>query len=94
MSISTTTSRPSCRMWRARQAREFAKWDGNFYACDEAEYEHMLDACLYFIPPHRFTVVDAQFIHELSSKVCHLHLGCARTCCIAAVLVGSHAKPY
>ena len=78
----------------ARQAREFAQWDGNFYACDEAE--HMLDACLYFIPPHRFTVVDAQFIHELSSKVCHLpgDLGGARTCCIAAILVGSHAKTY
>ena len=64
LSISAITSHVE-----ACKAKEMQLWKGCFHEADEVEYKHMLDACLYFIPPHRFTEIDARFIHELSSKV-------------------------
>lgn len=54
---------------QGRKKREMQAWDGNLYEPRDIEYKYMLDACLYFIPPHRFTEIDAFFIHQLSREV-------------------------
>ncbi|KAK9808856.1 hypothetical protein WJX72_005192 [[Myrmecia] bisecta] len=52
-----------------RKALEMEKWHGEHYEENRVEYVHMLDACLYFIPPHRFNNIDKDFIRRLAKEV-------------------------
>lgn len=52
-----------------RKETELKKWSGGVHGIDEVEFKFMLDAVLYFIPPHRLLAVDVEFMMALAEEV-------------------------
>ncbi|KAK9808793.1 hypothetical protein WJX72_003786 [[Myrmecia] bisecta] len=54
---------------RSLKVKEWQEWNGAVAPRGLVEYQTMLDACLYFLPPHRLSTCDLQFLQKLSKEV-------------------------